>query len=526
VSEFVPVCRHVTIALPRDALPSVVPGTLYGQRVQVGSSIAGGTVVLCNPNPCIIGHLTSINYVKQVKYSVEELKHNVAVTVDYGDTKDLYVYPKRTWRTIEETVVKPLAEGRMHKQGVVLYGPPGTGKTSMARILSDVNALPMIELRVEEILSMWQGMSEKNLANKLLEAEHTEPSLVFADEAEWLLSRVRFAASAHEASTASTVANLVRIILRTVERWNRQKRRILFVAATNVPPSMLDKALLRSGRLGEPVYIPLPDYEAVLEFLVRSGVDKSVAERWAVKVVNLGLSMADVKLRLLPELLNGREPELEPQREEGYRRYVVDIKDEKIYDDLVKKLFNAIEERYRICVSVEERSRHGVQTLVWFATHFPVATAVANAFFSYRCKMPTVTLTDPRRIDAAIEAAVSLRAALIVPSSLHPDLIQAVRDEAQTIVFAGLETPKLPFGEEPLTIRISGSFNPSTRESNLSSREVFMALAAVVFSFYGIRYTMQDLQRLDIESDREGFLKKLALAGAYGAEVSDLVRRF
>jgi len=522
------VCRYVVIATGKGYAPSIAnirnSGVLFSRVVEQGMEIPelGGIVVLARPSKCFIGVHTSIKFVRHIQYSVESLQHNYLIRLSSDGFTDIYVYPKRMWDTIERSILEPFRSGRkMYRQGVILYGPPGTGKTSLAHIIADINSVPVTEINIVETLSMWHGETEKRLYRQLLEAERSEPSLALADDAEWLL-RSRVYGGVSTSNVDIIYSNLVRIILTTVERWHKQNRQILFVATTNIPPEYLDKALMRSGRLGEPVYVPLPDFEAVFEFLRMNGVDDKDAERWAAKAVNIGLSMADIKNKVLPELLAGREPDVSPQREEGYRRYMVNIPS-KCYD-IVMNVFNAIEEKMNICSSAKARLERDVQTLIWIDSYYPIALAFANAYFTYVCKMPTVTLLDYRRIDTAAEAAASLRGVLILPSSLPKEVVSIAKDSAPIIVFVGNDYPPLTYGEIPLEIHITESRFPSVSgSSKITSADILRAIAVVVLSFYGIEFTDDNIKGLPVYRDMKSVLFALARAGGYGSKIGDLI---
>ena len=52
------------------------------------------------------------------------------------------------------------------RQGrLCLYGPPGTGKTAYARWLATSLGVPIVVRRGSDILSMWLGEAEKNIAS-------------------------------------------------------------------------------------------------------------------------------------------------------------------------------------------------------------------------------------------------------------------------------------------------------------------------------------------------------------------------
>ena len=67
-----------------------------------------------------------------------------------------------------------------------LQGPPGTGKSAWIRYLADRLGLEVTQKRASDLLSMWVGQSEKNIARAFREAKDDGSFLVF-DEADSLL---------------------------------------------------------------------------------------------------------------------------------------------------------------------------------------------------------------------------------------------------------------------------------------------------------------------------------------------------
>lgn len=67
-----------------------------------------------------------------------------------------------------------------------LSGPPGTGKTAFVRHLAREMGIEVIQKRASDLLSMWVGGSEKNIAAAFRQAREEEAFLVF-DEADSLL---------------------------------------------------------------------------------------------------------------------------------------------------------------------------------------------------------------------------------------------------------------------------------------------------------------------------------------------------
>ncbi len=69
---------------------------------------------------------------------------------------------------------------------LLLFGPPGTGKTEFAKFLAVHLKRELIVKRGSDILSMWVGGSEKNIAAAFREAERNQ-AILFIDEADSLL---------------------------------------------------------------------------------------------------------------------------------------------------------------------------------------------------------------------------------------------------------------------------------------------------------------------------------------------------
>lgn len=77
------------------------------------------------------------------------------------------------------------------------YGPAGTGKSELARHIADEIGKPTLVRRASDILSMWVGGSEKNIARMFAEARQQDAVLVL-DEADSFLADRRSARQSWE----------------------------------------------------------------------------------------------------------------------------------------------------------------------------------------------------------------------------------------------------------------------------------------------------------------------------------------
>ncbi|NHJ19859.1 MAG: AAA family ATPase [Candidatus Lokiarchaeota archaeon] len=137
--------------------------------------------------------------------------------------------------------------------GILLYGPPGTGKTLLARALAHESEVNFISVKGPEFLSKWVGESEKAVRETFRKARAAAPCIIFFDEIDAI-------AGMRGRSASSEVTDQVISQLLTEMDGLEDLEKVILLAATN-RPDMLDPALLRSGRFGRHIEIPMPDFE-------------------------------------------------------------------------------------------------------------------------------------------------------------------------------------------------------------------------------------------------------------------------
>ncbi|MHA2283284.1 MAG: CDC48 family AAA ATPase [Promethearchaeota archaeon] len=141
--------------------------------------------------------------------------------------------------------------------GILLFGPPGSGKTLLAKALAHESEINFISVKGPEFLSKWVGESEKAVRETFRKARAAAPCIIFFDEIDAIAGmRGRFASS-------QVTEQVVSQLLTEMDGLEGLKD-VILLAATN-RPDMLDPALLRSGRFGRHIEIPLPDKDARVE---------------------------------------------------------------------------------------------------------------------------------------------------------------------------------------------------------------------------------------------------------------------
>uniref|UniRef100_A0A3P8V3J7 AFG2 AAA ATPase homolog A n=1 Tax=Cynoglossus semilaevis TaxID=244447 RepID=A0A3P8V3J7_CYNSE len=137
-------------------------------------------------------------------------------------------------------------------KGVLLYGPPGCSKTMIAKALANESGLNFLAIKGPELLSKYVGESERAVREVFRKARAVSPSIVFFDEIDALASE------RGSSSGSGGVGDRVLAQLLTEMDGIEQLRDVTVLAATN-RPDMIDKALMRPGRLDRIIFVPLPD---------------------------------------------------------------------------------------------------------------------------------------------------------------------------------------------------------------------------------------------------------------------------
>lgn len=145
-------------------------------------------------------------------------------------------------------------------KGILLYGPPGTGKTHLAKACATEASASFFSVSSADLISKWQGESEKLVRALFETARQKAPSIVFIDEVDSLCG----ARNDRESESSRRVKTEFLVQMEGLEtengnRLGKEPKRVLVLGATNTPWS-LDAGIRR--RFERRIYIALPELRA------------------------------------------------------------------------------------------------------------------------------------------------------------------------------------------------------------------------------------------------------------------------
>jgi len=136
--------------------------------------------------------------------------------------------------------------------GMLLYGPPGCGKTFFAERFAEEAGYNFIKVVSSDIASIYVHGSQEKIGNLFKDAREKAPTILYFDELDAMVpNREKFNNQSQSGEVNEFLSQLDNI----------GESGVFVIGSTN-KPDLIDKAVLRAGRLEKWFYIPPPDLEA------------------------------------------------------------------------------------------------------------------------------------------------------------------------------------------------------------------------------------------------------------------------
>lgn len=264
--------------------------------------------------------------VEHVVVEVVDLSHALGATRPSALREAVVTRPGVFWSDVaglddvvdflQDTVVMPLLHpeafldiGLTPSSCALLHGPPGTGKSLLAAAVAQESGANLVTVNGPEIFSKWLGQSEEAIRDAFQLARQSAPTVLILDQLDAMAPR-RDGESANPASQ--------RVVNQLLIEMDGLRGGQVAVLAISNRPDLVDPALLRPGRLGTQIRVPLPDEPAraaILRTKLADCLDDAavVAAVDAVASRTAGTSGAD-----LTAICDGAR--LAALKQSGYRR--------------------------------------------------------------------------------------------------------------------------------------------------------------------------------------------------------------
>lgn len=215
-----------------------------------------------NARTIVVGKKT-FNYIIIDKYSKGEFSNKlkkIMKPTGFAAVGGMFDLKK----TLLKDVIEPLRNPQKYEKfrlsvpnGILLFGPPGCGKTFIVKKLAEEIGYSFFDIKHSDLASTYiHGMVEK-IRDVFKKAEESKPAIIFFDEIDGLIP-VKDTLGGNQSYKQEEINEFL------IQFNDAGKKNILIIGATN-KPHMIDRALLRPGRMDKIIYVSAPDTAARIE---------------------------------------------------------------------------------------------------------------------------------------------------------------------------------------------------------------------------------------------------------------------
>lgn len=171
-------------------------------------------------------------------------------------------------------------------KGALLVGPPGTGKTLLAKAVAGEAKVPFFSLSGSDFVELYVGVGASRVRDLFKQAQQNAPCIVFIDE----IDAIGKSRDSKYGGGNDEREQTLNQLLSEMDGFDSSKG-IFILAATN-RPDVLDKALLRPGRLDRRIIVEKPDLKGRIETLKVHSKNVALDETVDLDAIGLATSGA------------------------------------------------------------------------------------------------------------------------------------------------------------------------------------------------------------------------------------------
>lgn len=171
-------------------------------------------------------------------------------------------------------------------KGALLVGPPGTGKTLLAKAVAGEAKVPFFSLSGSDFVELYVGVGASRVRDLFKQAQQNAPCIVFIDE----IDAIGKSRDSKYGGGNDEREQTLNQLLSEMDGFDSSKG-IFILAATN-RPDVLDKALLRPGRLDRRIIVEKPDLKGRIETLKVHSKNVALDETVDLEAIGLATSGA------------------------------------------------------------------------------------------------------------------------------------------------------------------------------------------------------------------------------------------
>jgi len=222
----------------------------------------------CSPNTRVALKSDSYLLHKLLPTKVDPLVSLMKVEKVPDSTYDMVGGLDQQIKEVKEVIELPIKHpeifeslGISQPKGVLLYGPPGTGKTLLARAVAHHTDCTFIRVSGSELVQKYIGEGSRMVRELFVMARQHSPCIIFIDE----IDSIGGARVEGERGGDSEVQRTMLELLNQLDGFESSDKIKIIMATNRI--DILDKALLRPGRIDRKIEFPNPNEDARLDIL-------------------------------------------------------------------------------------------------------------------------------------------------------------------------------------------------------------------------------------------------------------------